>query len=80
MAKKTNTETKTTVPAAANAQFVFGKENYRIMIIGIVVIVIGFALMAGTDDIMSFTKITIAPIVVLVGFGLQFLAILKKAK
>ncbi len=81
MAKKTTTETKATAAASATKmQFVFGKENYRIMILGIVVIVIGFALMAGTEDIMSFRKITVAPIVVLAGFGIQFWAILKKTK
>lgn len=62
------------------SEFVFGKENYQIMLIGLVVLVIGFALMAGTEDIMSFTKITIAPIVVVIGFAIQFYAILKKNK
>lgn len=79
MAKKATTETKAT-PANERASFVFGKENYRLMIIGLIVIVIGFALMSGTEDIMSTTKITIAPILVLAGFGIEFYAILKKTK
>ena len=79
MAKKATTETKTVSPAE-KASFVFGKENYRLMIIGLVVIIIGFALMSGTEDIMSFNKITLAPILVLLGFGIEFAAILKKTK
>lgn len=60
------------------AQFVFGKENYRWLIISIAVVAVGFVLMSGTTDIYSNTKIVIAPIVVLAGFGLGFYAILKK--
>ncbi len=65
-------------PSDKKSEFVFGKANYQIMLVGLVVLVIGFALMAGTEDIMSFTKITLAPIVVIIGFGIQFYAILKK--
>ena len=59
-------------------QFVFGKQNYQILIASILVVVIGFALMSGETDIYSFRKIVLAPIVVLAGFGLGFYAILKK--
>ena len=60
-------------------QFVFGKQNYQLLIISIVVVIIGFTLMSGDTDIYSFTKIILAPIVVLAGFALGFYAILKKA-
>ncbi|HZX57232.1 MAG TPA: DUF3098 domain-containing protein [Mucilaginibacter sp.] len=59
-------------------QFVFGKSNYRMLIIAIAVVILGFILMSGTTDIYSDTKIVIAPIVVLAGFALGFVAILKK--
>ena len=59
-------------------QFVFGKQNYQILIASIVIVIIGFALMSGDTDIYSFRKIVLAPIVVLAGFGLGFYAILKK--
>jgi len=59
-------------------QFVFGKQNYQILIASIIVVVVGFALMSGETDIYSFRKIVLAPIVVLAGFGLGFYAILKK--
>lgn len=60
--------------------FVFGKENYTLMIVGIAVIFAGFALMVGTEDIFDFRKLTLAPIVVLVGFVIEIVAIMRKTK
>jgi hypothetical protein len=59
-------------------KFIFDKSNYRLLIISIAVVAIGFILMSGTTDIYSTTKIVLAPIVVLTGFALGFFAILKK--
>ncbi len=58
--------------------FVFAKGNYRLMILSIVVVVLGFIIMAGDTDIYSSSKIIVAPIVVLTGFVIGFIAILKK--
>ena len=68
----------------------FGKENFKLMIVGVVVLAIGFILMAGGkspdptkfDDnvIYSFRRITLAPIVILLGFIIEIFAILKKSK
>lgn len=58
--------------------FVFGKSNYRWMLISMVTVLVGFILMIGETDIYDFRKIVLAPIVVLAGFGLGFYAILKK--
>ncbi|MBT8327701.1 MAG: DUF3098 domain-containing protein [Bacteroidia bacterium] len=60
--------------------FVFAKENYMLMIIGIVVIVLGFFLMYGKENIYDFRKITLAPIVVIAGFIIEIFAIMKKPK
>lgn len=57
---------------------IYDKSNYRLLVISILVVAIGFVLMSGTTDIYSTTKIVIAPIVVLAGFGLGFYAVLKK--
>ncbi|MCF8227138.1 MAG: DUF3098 domain-containing protein [Bacteroidales bacterium] len=72
------------------ANFALGPENYKLLIIGFVIIVIGFLLMLGgkTDDptvfneeeIFSFRRITLAPIVVLFGFAFEIWAIMKKPK
>lgn len=60
--------------------FVFGKLNYQLFIVSIIVVIIGFFLMAGKTDIYSFTKITLAPIIIVLGFALGFVAILYKPK
>ena len=72
-----------------DAGFALGKENYKLMAMGFAVIVIGFILMAGggSDDpnvfseaIFSFRRITLAPILLLLGFGFEIYAIMKKPK
>lgn len=72
-----STETKATQPAHA-PQFIFGKQNYIIFLVAIAVVILGFVLMSGTTDIYSTTKIAVAPVVVLIGFGIGFFAIFKK--
>ncbi|HEY1055474.1 MAG TPA: DUF3098 domain-containing protein [Emticicia sp.] len=71
---------KTTSTATENipVRFVFGKSNYRLMLLSITVVALGFILMIGSTDIYDFRKIILAPIVVLIGFGIGFFAILKK--
>lgn len=63
-----------------NTPLVFQKVNYQLFIASIIVVIIGFLLMMGTDDIYSFTKITLAPLVVVLGFAIGFVAILYKPK
>jgi len=67
--------------------FALGKHNYKLLAIGFAIIVVGFLLMLGgkTDDpsefneqIFSFRRITLAPIVVLIGFVFEIWAIMKK--
>lgn len=64
-------------------------ENYKLMLIGFVIIVIGFILMAGggsddpnvfNEDMFNFRRITLAPILVLGGFAFEVYAIMKKTK
>ena len=66
-----------------------GPENYKLLAIGFVIIVIGFLLMIGgksdspdkfSENIFSFRRITLAPIVVLAGFIFEIWAIMKKPK
>jgi len=58
--------------------FVFQKSNYMMLILSIVVVILGFIIMAGDTDIYSSSKIVLAPIIVLIGFAIGFVAILKK--
>jgi len=71
----------------ANATFALGKENYRLLLIGFAIIVVGFILMVGgksedpsvfNSEVFSFRRITLAPIVVLFGFLFEIYAIMKK--
>lgn len=78
MAKSDKKENKANNNQPSQGQFVFGKQNYMLMLIGLAIIVIGFILMYGKEDIYSFRKVTLAPVVVLAGFALEFYAIMKK--
>lgn len=69
--------------------FALGPENYKLLAIGFAIIVAGFILMLGgksddpnvfSEDIFSFRRITLAPIVVLAGFIFEIWAIMKKPK
>ncbi len=69
--------------------FPFGRENYIYMLIGLAFIFVGFVLMSGggNDDptvwdpsIFSFRRITLAPILVITGFVIEIVAIVKKSK
>jgi hypothetical protein len=71
------------------ADFAFGKENYRIMLVGIALVLVGFALMTGggsndpqvwNEEVYSFRRITLAPLLVLAGFVINIYAIIKKSK
>jgi len=66
-------------PTNAPVHFVFGKANYQLLAASVLIVAIGFVLMSGNTDIYSNTKIVLAPLVVLAGFGLAFYAILKKS-
>jgi hypothetical protein len=80
-----------TVPVKnAPANNLFGKENYMWMLIGAVVLALGFILMAGgksadpnvfnANEVYGTRRITIAPILVIAGFLIEIYAIMKKPK
>ncbi len=66
------------------------KENYILIAVGFLIIILGFLLMAGggSDDpnvfnekeLFSFRRITLAPMVVLFGFIFEIWAIMKKPR
>ena len=70
-----------------NESFALSAKNYKVMLIGIAVVILGFILMIGggtenpmefNDEIFSFRRITLAPIVVMAGYVVIFYSILKK--
>lgn len=93
--EKKNPQPKAAEPVAqpkappTHVDFAFGKENYRLMLIGLVLIVLGFILMIGggskdpntfNPEIFSFRRLTLAPILVLAGYAVEIFAIMKKTK
>jgi hypothetical protein len=68
----------------------FTWENYKWMLIGLVVMTIGFFLMAGgkspdpnvfnDSEIYGFRRITLAPILIVAGLIIEIYAIIKKHK
>jgi len=72
-----------------NVEFALDKRNFILMGIGLLVIIIGFILMAGgksedpavfNESMFSFTRITLAPLMVFAGFVFEIYAIMKKPK
>ncbi len=71
------------------ATFAFGKDNYRLMLIGIGIVAMGMLLMIGgasddpnkfSEDIFNFQRLTLAPIVIIAGYVVVLISILKKPK
>ncbi|WP_088324558.1 DUF3098 domain-containing protein [Polaribacter tangerinus] len=69
--------------------FLFAKNNYIIMIIGLLVIALGFIFMAGggsdnpevfNEEIYNWQRIRLAPTLVIIGLGIQIYAILATPK
>ncbi len=67
--------------------FAFTKTNFILMGVAFLVIVCGFVLMYGSStivefnpDIFSFRRVTLAPVVCMLGFALMIVAILWKPK
>ncbi|MDP4283369.1 MAG: DUF3098 domain-containing protein [Bacteroidota bacterium] len=68
----------------------FTKENYKWMVIGLIIMTIGFFLMVGgksadpnvfnDNEIYSFRRITLAPFLIVGGLVVEIYAIMKKQK
>ena len=67
-------------------KLLFGKRNYRLMILGLVFITLGFVLMSGggsddpnvfNDEIYNFRRIRLAPFLVVFGFVIEAYAIMR---
>jgi uncharacterized protein YoxC len=73
-----------------NTDTLFGKDNILWMLIGVAVIVLGIFLMSGgksedpnvfdVNEVYSTTRITVAPILIIVGLLIEVYAIMKKSK
>ena len=70
-------------------EFLFGKKNYIIMLVGIVFIALGFIFMAGggsdnpevfNEEIYNWQRIRLAPTLVIIGLAIEFYAIFANPK
>lgn len=89
--KKTTTNVEET--SNFNSPLLFEKKNYKLMLLGLLVIFAGYGLMMGTnndiesltakfpnEDVYSARRIIIAPIVIVLGFIIEIYAILSAKK
>ncbi len=66
------------------------RENFKYIIVGCVVVIVGFILMSGggtedptqfnEEELFSFRRITLAPFLVMLGYGVVLFGILKRPK
>jgi|TARA_B110000908_G_scaffold57236_1_gene69804 hypothetical protein len=70
-------------------EFLFGKKNYIIMLVGLFVIALGFVFMAGggsddpavfNEEIYNWQRIRLAPTLIIIGLGIEIYAILANPK
>ncbi|MCQ2066633.1 MAG: DUF3098 domain-containing protein [Bacteroidaceae bacterium] len=70
------------------SKFAFGKKNYILIAVSVLIIITGFLLMTGPNctnevfeqDIFSVRRIKVAPVVCFIGFILMIVAIIIKPK
>lgn len=73
-----------------NAPFSFDARNYKFLLVGLAINILGFILMIGgatedpnqfnANELFSSTRITIAPILIVAGYVVIFYSIMKKNK
>ena len=77
-------------PVSANSASLFDKQNLWLMLLGVGVIAIGILLMVGGaskdpntfnyDEVYSARRISVAPVLIIIGLGIEIYAIFKKPK
>lgn len=74
--------------AVKKQEILFSRDNYIVIGVGLVIVIIGLFLMSGgyndpnewkKEEIYSFTRITLAPMVILGGLGVVIFAIFKSS-
>ena len=72
-----------------NKRFLFDSKNYKLLLISIFILLVGFFLMSGggssdpskfNSEIYNFRRIRLAPTLVIIGFLFSIFSILKKNK
>jgi hypothetical protein len=69
--------------------FAFNKENYKYLFLGLALLALGFILMIGgksenpdvfNEAIFNTQRLTIAPLLLIAGFSIEFWAIMRRRK
>lgn len=90
MSKKTN-ETPQNMEKKIDTQkkVIFQKTNYILFFVGIIILILGFVLMIGggsndpdvfNEKMFGFQRLTLAPLLLILGFAIEFFAIFYKPK
>jgi len=73
----------------SNIRFAFNRSNYKLLILGLIVLILGFVLMigGGSDDpevfdeaLFGFRRLTLAPILIIAGYIIEIFAIMYRPK
>ncbi len=73
----------------SNNGAVLGKTNYILLAVGFFILILGYVLLTGgkapnpkvfSTELFSTTRITIAPILILIGFAIDIIALIIKPK
>ncbi|MDR2085122.1 MAG: DUF3098 domain-containing protein [Bacteroidales bacterium] len=82
-------ETKKEITQEPEKKVIFQKMNYILFFVGLAVIILGFLLMIGggsdnpdvfNEKMFGFQRLTLAPILLILGFAIEFFAIFYKPK
>jgi len=85
---KAEVSTEKVIEKRSSSDFVFTKDNYKWLLGGCVILLIGFLLMigGGSDDpavfseaIFNFQRMTLSPLLILTGYGVVMYSIVKKS-
>ncbi len=77
-----------TIDKSKSDAFAFTRDNFKWVLIGLAFILVGFILMIGggsddpnvySDKVFNFQRWTLAPLLVLTGYGIEVYAIMKKS-
>lgn len=91
ISRKQSAAKRTSEPKVSSSKdtFVFQRENYILLFAGLALIILGFVLMIGggsddptvfSDEIFSFRRMTLAPILILLGYVVEVFAIMHKPR
>lgn len=59
---------------------VFDRSNYLVLVLGILLILVGFTMMRLENEVYGFISLYVAPIIIVSGYGTVIAAVLRRKK